>query len=157
MTLAVDLVDSTGLVGDREGVRELVEAVLKTEGVAGGVVVAFVDEASMIELNSRYRRQEGSTDVLAFDYATDPGFPGETASEGVTGEIVVCPQVVVRYAEEEGRNPDLQLSWTLIHGALHLAGFDHETDHGEMREREQGLLKQFGRFAGLLGPAGARG
>ena len=155
MTIVVDVADDTGLVADHDAVRDLVQAVLEAQGLPGAVSVAFVDEPSMAELNGRYRDAEGPTDVLSFDDAAASGWPGAAdgsdwpaggaveaaAAQGaVSGEIVVCPQVVLRYAAEEGRDPAIQLGWTLIHGTLHLAGYDHETDQGEMREREQLLL-----------------
>ena len=157
MTVAVEVVDDTGLVADREIARALVEAVLDAEGVSGEVAVAFVDEAAITELNRRYRESNDPTDVLAFDYAAEPGWPAQAGSGGVAGEVVVCPQVVIRYAGEEGRDPAAQLGWTLIHGALHLAGYDHETDHGEMRVRERSLLEQFDGLVRLLSVAGGRG
>jgi probable rRNA maturation factor len=162
MTIAVDVADRTGLVAGHDAVRGLVEAVLEAEGVAGEISVAFVDEPSIAELNGRYREAEGFTDVLAFDYTAEAGWPGQNEHGGeaghdgsaareragesgaVSGEVVVCPQVVIRYAAEEGREPIVQLGWTIIHGTLHLAGYDHETDRGEMREREQTLLRQLG-------------
>jgi probable rRNA maturation factor len=162
MTILVDVADATGLVAGHDTVRALVEAVLEAEGVSGEVSVAFVDESSIAELNRRYREVEGSTDVLAFDYAAEAEWPGraehggEAADDGpaedpssaeggaVSGEVVVCPQVVTRYAAEEGREAIVQLGWTLIHGTLHLAGHDHETDQGEMRDREQELLRRLG-------------
>ena len=152
MTVSVDVVDATGLVAGHGAVQGLVEAVLAAEGLPGEVAVAFVDEAAIADLNGRYRDAEGPTDVLSFDYgAEDPtgsGWPGGAAPDAralaggaaVAGEIAVCPQVVIRYAAEEGRDPTVQLGWTLIHGVLHLVGYDHETDQGEMREREQELL-----------------
>ncbi len=140
MTVAVDVTDSTGLVGDEDAVRGLVEAVLAEEGLSGDVAVAFVDEQAITALNERYRDTEGPTDVLSFDYAADERWPA--GIEGVSGEIVVCPRVVARYAADERRDPGVQLGWTLIHGALHLAGYDHETDRGEMRLREQELLER---------------
>lgn len=142
MTLSVDVVDDTGLVVDQDAVRRLVRAVFEVEVVAGEVEVAFVDEDAIARLNSRYRDASEPTDVLAFDYVTGSDWPEEAGTGGVTGEIVVCPQVVVRNAGEEHRDPGAQLGWTLIHGALHLAGYDHEKDQGEMREREQQLLQQ---------------
>lgn len=150
MTVVVDVVDVTGLVADQEAVKGLVEAVLHVEGVSGEAAVAFVDEASIVALNGRYRESNVPTDVLAFDYVSEPGWPAETGSGGMSGEVVVCPQVVIRYAGEEGRDPAAQLGWTLIHGALHLAGYDHETDHGEMRERERRLLEHFDGLVRLL-------
>jgi probable rRNA maturation factor len=157
MTIAVDVVDSTGLAGDRDAVKGLAEAVLEAEGVSGEVAIAFVDEASITELNGRYRESQVSTDVLAFVYAPEPSWPSEAGSGGVDGEVVVCPQVVIRYAGEEGRDPAAQLGWTLIHGVLHLAGYDHETDQGEMRERECCLLQQFGALVQHLSVARERG
>ena len=103
MTIVVDVVDDTGLVAGHDAVRALVEAVLEAEGVSGEVAVAFVDEPSIAGLNSRYREAEGSTDVLAFDYPAEPEWPGPAEGEAASGEIVVCPQVVMRYAAEEGR------------------------------------------------------
>jgi probable rRNA maturation factor len=167
MTVTVDVVDATGLVADHEAVSGLVEAVLAAEGLPGQVVVAFVDEEAIADLNGRYRDVEGSTDVLSFDYSREvsagAGWPsggapddptaagGDEAGERVVaGEIVVCPQVVIRYAAEEGQDPIHQLGWTLVHGVLHLAGYDHETDQGEMREREQELLGRLNGQVGML-------
>lgn len=147
MTVEIEVADATGLVADHEAVRELVRAVLEGERVEGEVEVAFVDEAAITALNERYRDADGPTDVLSFDYAAEPEWPAGTRTGGaerrVAGEMVVCPRVVLRYAAEEGRDAAGQLGWTLIHGALHLAGHDHETDHGEMREWEQVLLSRF--------------
>jgi probable rRNA maturation factor len=137
--MVVDVVDHTGLVAGHDAVRALVEAALEAEEASGEVSVAFVDEASIADLNRRYREAEGPTDVLAFDYADEGG--AAVSSGAISGEVVVCPQVVMRYAAEEGRAAIVQLGWTLIHGTLHLAGYDHETDRGEMRQREQDLLK----------------
>ena len=167
MTVTVDVVDATGLVADHEAVCGLVEAVLTAEGLLRQVAVAFVDEAAIADLNCRYRDAEGSTDVLSFDYspedAADAGWPEWEATDApatvgvdqagemaMAGEIVVCPQVVIRYAAEDGRDPTLQLGWTLIHGVLHLAGYDHETDQGEMRAREQELLGRLSDRVGAL-------
>jgi probable rRNA maturation factor len=150
MILSVDVVDDTGLVADQEAVRRLVHAVLAAEGASGEVAVAFVDETVIAELNARYRGEQGSTDVLSFDYVTGPHWPGEAGTGGVAGEIVVCPEVVVRYAGEEHCEPGNQLGWTLIHGALHLAGYDHETDDGEMRERELELLNEMDALVRLV-------
>jgi probable rRNA maturation factor len=157
MTVAVDVVDDTGLVRQLGAVERLVEAVLETEGVCGEFAVAFVDEPSITELNRRYRESDMPTDVLSFDYGAGEDWPGEAGSGVVAGEVVVCPQVVIRYADEEGRQPAAQLGWTLVHGALHLAGYDHETDQGEMREQEQSLLERFAGLIQLLSPVGRRG
>jgi probable rRNA maturation factor len=160
----VEVVDRTGSGQAQTPVVDLVEAVLDAEGVAGMVVVAFVDEGAIAELNARYRGLNEPTDVLSFSYSEDEAYwpdqkdsgasierasPGHMLAErGASGdaavldlgEVVVCPAVVRRYSEEGDGDPDRQLGWTIMHGVLHLVGYDHERDDGEMRERERVLL-----------------
>lgn len=135
---------------------DFVEAVLEAEGVEGRLTVAMVDEEAMAGLNAQYRGVEGPTDVLSFCYAMPQ--EGQLTSEeefladfwvdeedqGLAdlGEIAVCPSVVARYAAEEGEDPDRRFAWSLLHGVLHLLGYDHETDAGEMLNKEQLLLRQ---------------
>ena len=144
MSAVVEVVTGPGLERVRGPVHDLVAAALEAEGVAGAVVVAFVDEERMAELNGRFRGVDEPTDVLSFRQAdADCDWPEPTRESGTDlGELVVCPAVVGRYALEEGGAPDLQLGWSLIHGVLHLVGYDHERDAGEMRAREQALLKE---------------
>lgn len=137
---AVEVTDHTGFLGGREAVVRLVQAVLEAESMDAAVSVAFVGEAEIAALNRRYRGIDEPTDVLAFSAEADgaewPGGPDEA------GEIVVCPQVVLRYAAEEGDPASRQLGWTLVHGVLHLLGYDHEEDEGKMRSREREILEQ---------------
>ena len=162
--MAVEVIDHSGLDDPSGPIADLVEAVLDAEGVAGGVVIAFVDEQAMTDLNSRYRGVGEPTDVLSFRYSEDeaewPGHPqvrrmlgDESVRAGAAldlGEIVICPDVVRGYAEDEGRGARIQLAWTLVHGVLHLVGYDHEQDEGGMREREQVLLERFSRLVGKV-------
>jgi probable rRNA maturation factor len=160
LSVVVDVVDQTGSGQAQGPVVGLVEAILNAEGVSGAVAVAFVDEAAIAELNGRYRGLNQPTDVLSFNYAGDdarwPDRPGPDAGAEVSlfgdkrlddlGEVIVCPAVVLRYSEEEGGDPGRQLAWTLMHGVLHLVGYDHEQDNGEMRGREQTLLGELDRL-----------
>jgi probable rRNA maturation factor len=149
---AVEVIDQTAGRFPSKPAAELVAAVLDAERVEGSVVVAFVEESAIKDLNARYREAAESTDVLSFRYADEhadwpePGLEDEAELEGAEeqelGEIVVCPSVVRGYADEEGRAPSWQLGWTLIHGTLHLIGYDHERDEGQMRAREQALLDE---------------
>lgn len=142
----MEVVDQVDLGLPPGPIIALVSAVLEGEGLEGEVVVALVDERTIEDLNREYRGFSEPTDVLSFRYAEEaPGW--NLAREAQIGEIAVCPSVVRRYALEEGAPERWQFGWTLVHGALHLAGYDHERDQGEMRAREGHLLE---RFAGLV-------
>lgn len=164
MKPAVEVVDGTGLVSGEGSVTDLIAAVLGAEDASGAAAVAFVDEHVIVELNRRYRGLEGPTDVLSFRYSDDEThWPDQSGPETVgvgglferdtspdLGEVIVCPRVVRRYALEEGGDPNRQLGWTLIHGVLHLLGYDHERDEGEMRLREQALLEELDYLVSLV-------
>ncbi|MCX8032083.1 MAG: rRNA maturation RNase YbeY [Thermoleophilia bacterium] len=135
---------------------DFIESVLEAEGVEGRLTVAIVDEEAMAGLNTQYRGVEGPTDVLSFCYAmsqetqlmseeeflADLCVDEEEQGLADLGEIAVCPSVVARYAAEEGEDPDRRFAWSVLHGVLHLLGYDHETDAGEMFIKEQVLLRQ---------------
>ena len=135
------MVLGSGAKVESDSVRDLVKAVLSAEDALGSVVVAFVDEQQMSDLNGRFRESQGSTDVLSFRQAdAEPGWPELDESDGTElGEVVVCPEVVARYAREAGDDREDLLGLTVLHGVLHLLGYDHEQDQGEMRAREEAL------------------
>jgi rRNA maturation RNase YbeY len=140
-------------------VAGLVRAALAAEGVAdGSVTVALVDEQQMAVLNLRFRQVVEPTDVLSFRSADSSGDWPDAGREIGTelGEIVVCMPVVKRYAAEEGGDPDTQAGWTLIHGLLHLLGYDHERDEGQMRARERDLLEELAPQVKALSAAAGR-
>lgn len=146
MSVSVEVVDQVDLGLPPGPIIALVSAVLDCEGIEGEVVVALVDEQTIEDLNREYRGLSEPTDVLSFRYAEEaPGW--NLAAEAQIGEIAVCSAVVQRNAIEEGVSERWQFGWTLVHGALHLAGYDHERDQGEMRACERHLLE---RFAGLV-------
>jgi probable rRNA maturation factor len=146
MNILVEVVDETESGVSTEGVAELVRAVLELEGAQGTVVVAFVAEEAIEELNSRYRGLSEPTDVLSYctrdEEADWPVLSSEDGVPAELGEVIVCPALIRDYAQEGGREPSGQLAWTLVHGVLHILGYDHEQDQGEMRRREQALLEE---------------
>ena len=107
------------------------------------VSITLTDDASIRELNRDYRTVDRPTDVLSFLEEPDEAAWLEPDARRSLGEIVVCPDVVARYAEEDGVPYVHQLGWTLVHGALHLLGYDHECDQGQMRARESQLVQRF--------------
>jgi len=93
-----------------------------------------VDEANISELNETYRHKFGPTNVLSFPFEAPPGLPKEEA-DALLGDIVICAQVVSREAEEQGKT--LQAHWAhmVVHGVLHLLGYDHlDDDEAEAME-----------------------
>jgi probable rRNA maturation factor len=150
MAELVDVLDEDASGVSPEAVSALVRAVLDAEATDGTLAVVFVGEPVIADLNLRYRGLDEPTDVLSFpEQGEEDAWPAEglsraSGSEDVAvrelGEVVVCPAVVRRYAAEEGNDVNRQFAWTIVHGVLHLLGYDHEIDKGEMRKREQTLL-----------------
>jgi len=99
--------------------------------------VSFVSARAMQELNARYRGKPYATDVLSFPY------PGETV-DGVPllGDIVIAPEVAEQNARTAGVRPEAEMRKLLVHGILHLLGYDHETDQGEMNRLQRLLLRR---------------
>ncbi len=102
---------------------------------AGGaeVSVLFCGDARMRSLNSRYRRKDKSTDVLAFPSSV----PGP-----LLGDIVVSVPYATRQARRRGEPASREIDRLLVHGFLHLLGYDHETDEGEMDELEARIRRR---------------
>lgn len=142
MRARVDMAPVPGKRGARRAVRDLVRAVMASEDVGGSVAIAFLDETEMAGLNERFRGSSGPTDVLSFSNDDGEGEWPDPAGRKTkdVGEVVVCPAVVERYAQEDDGDPETQMGWTILHGVLHLLGYDHEEDEGEMRARERSLL-----------------
>jgi probable rRNA maturation factor len=129
--------------------RRVCDRALERAGRAdGGVVLTLVDEATMADLNRRYRGREGPTDVLAFSQE-EPG-QGELAPEpqaGVPlGDVVVCLSRARHQAEAYGHSLRRELAFLALHGTLHLLGHDHghpEEERRMMGEAEE-ILGAFG-------------
>ena len=141
---------------------KLAEAVLAEEGVRGDAELSmlFVDEPAMADLNKRFLRREGPTDVLAFPIdeepveggrspdsgGTGPGFTGEPDDlPTLLGDVVICPAVAFRNASQREGTYDDEVALLVVHGVLHLLGMDHEVDSDAevMEQREQELLAKF--------------
>ena len=89
--------------------------------------VVLVDEETMAAYHVKFMDEEGPTDVLSFPMdELHPGDPGEP-SQGILGDIVLCPQVASAQAGESHRTAAQELEYLLVHGLLHLLGFDHAT------------------------------
>jgi probable rRNA maturation factor len=133
VTLEVDIENASGWRVDEPAAAEAVRRALEAEGVAAGQVgVTFVDEQRIADLNGEHRGKPVATDVLSFPIDGHDAIP-----EGVPrqlGDLVVCPAV----ASSQGT----AIETLLVHGALHLVGYDHETDDGVMLTRQDELLAE---------------
>jgi probable rRNA maturation factor len=112
--------------------------------VRGELTVRIVDEKESAALNSRYRGKKGATNVLSFGAELPPGAP----AKGLLpfGDVVICAPVVEREACEQGKPAEAHWAHLVIHGTLHLQGYDHEKarDAGAMEARERALLAKLG-------------
>jgi len=105
--------------------------------------VALVSDDEMAALNERYRGKEGPTDVLSFG-CDDPC--AAALDEPITlGDVVIAPDVALRQAQELGTTVESELNLLLVHGILHLLGYDHEADEdaAAMQAREAALLAEY--------------
>jgi probable rRNA maturation factor len=100
------------------------------------VSVYFCGDRRMAGLNRRWRRRNRPTDVLAFPV-------GETGTRFL-GDIVISVPYARRQARRRGESPSREMDRLLLHGYLHLLGYDHETDNGEMEALEAKLRRRLG-------------
>jgi probable rRNA maturation factor len=127
---------------DDEAWRAFTKRALKvTPANDAGVTVAFVSDRAMRELNRRWRGKVGTTDVLSFPAAQDEF----EKAEGVTlGDVVISVEQAARQASEHGLSFEDEVKQLILHGLLHLCGYDHETDNGEMNRLELRLRRRLG-------------
>src|SRR6266480_1333983 len=109
------------------------KAVKTAPSYVAGVTVAFVSDRAMRALNLRWRGKRGTTDVLSFP-AGQSDF--EEAAEATMGDVVISLEQAARQATEHGMTLDQEIAQLILHGLLHLCGYDHETDSGEMNRLE---------------------
>ena len=103
--------------------------------------VALVSDAHIHALNRRFRGQARTTDVLAFPLRKH----GSTsAGNGYLGDVVISLETARRQARHLGHSLAKEVRLLILHGVLHLLGYDHETDRGEMNRRERTLRCRLG-------------
>ena len=123
---------------DRSALDAFVQRVQKRIGLQGQVNILLADDATLKQLNREFRGKNQSTDVLSFPAIQIAGAPQAQA-----GDLAVSLDTAARQASEHRHSLQTEVKILLLHGLLHLAGFDHETDSGEMRERETELRTRF--------------
>jgi len=105
--------------------------------VPAEVTIRYVAEREGRRLNGEFRKRDHATNVLTFVYEARP----------LAGDVVICAPVVAREAREQGKDVDAHHAHLLVHGLLHLQGYDHERSRPEasrMERRERAVLKRLG-------------
>jgi probable rRNA maturation factor len=119
------------------------------------VTVCLVSDAEIAGMNQSFRKKRGPTDVLSFPAVklrkpTRSSRPpvslalGSANSDTSLGDIAIAPAVAKRNAKNYGRTLPAELKILILHGVLHLLGFDHEADRGEMDRTEKKLRRRLG-------------
>lgn len=123
----------------RTQIRAWVRAALDVDGARGGqITVRLVDADEGRELNRDYRDKDYATNVLSFAYESEPV---------VCGDLVVCAPVVAREAGEQRKELHAHYAHLIVHGTLHLQGYDHEAGVEQarlMEEKERAILAGLG-------------
>jgi probable rRNA maturation factor len=114
------------------------------------VTVCLVSDAEIARMNETFRKKKGPTDVLSFPASERHrparlGRGSKNTNRGEhLGDIAIAPATARRYARKHGRTLPGELRVLILHGVLHLLGYDHETDRGKMKRIEGKLRKRFG-------------
>lgn len=134
LNLSVQYVCNAEGLPSRDQLRRWARAAL----IGGGqITIRLVDTEEGQSLNREYRGKDYATNVLSFPYEVEP----------VTlGDLVICPAVVAREAAEQGKTQEAHYAHLVVHGMLHLQGWDHENDEeaAEMEAEEKVILAELG-------------
>ncbi len=124
----IELDNRTSLKLDEQLLQNISKTLTKKE-----IELIITTEFEMRQINKEYRDIDKSTDVLSFPYDEMP----------ILGSIVISCEHVIAKADELGHSQNEELTLLFIHGLLHLLGYDHEIDNGEMREEEVKIIEKF--------------
>jgi probable rRNA maturation factor len=122
------------------------------------VTICLVSDAEIARMNEAFRKKKGPTDVLSFPaggarhahdkrrkkHYTEFSERTEDTEKRYLGDIAIAPLTARRYARKNGRSLNDELRVLILHGVLHLLGYDHETDDGEMNRIEHTMRRRFG-------------
>ena len=134
----------------KRDLNRFLAAAVEALGLAGEFSVLLTGDDRLRTLNRQYRGIDKPTDVLSF-----PASPEAATTGG--GDLAISLDVAFEQAANYGHTLQMEVKILILHGLLHLAGYDHECDQGQMRRRETRLRKQFALSAGLVERSRQRG
>ncbi len=117
------------------------DATIDEANSAAEITLRIVDEAESRQINHNYRRKDQPTNVLSFPFQAPPG-----VEIAILGDLIICAPVVEREAEEQQKSREAHWAHMVVHGALHLLGYDHlsEDEAVVMESREKEILATLG-------------
>jgi len=125
------------------GLARFLRAAQAAVRLKGQVTVLLTTDAAIAKLNRQFRRKNKATDVLSFPAAG-------VGAAGIAGDLAVSVETARRQATQQGHSLGVEIKVLVLHGLLHLAGFDHEVDDGKMARRERVLRARLGLPQGLI-------
>lgn len=147
MTLDLEIQNLTQLeeIPSESTLAQWSKAAIRQEREHAELVIRLVDEAEIQDLNREYRGKDKPTNVLSF-----PSILPTVVESNLLGDIIICAPVVLREAQEQGKSVDAHWAHMVVHGVLHLLGYDHREDSdGDSMER---LEKEIMAGLGFLNP-----
>jgi probable rRNA maturation factor len=139
------------------GLGRFLRAAQKAAGLQGAVDVLLADDATLKRLNREFRGKNKATDVLSFPAGATAVFFGEPDGPELAGDLAISLEMAARQAAQFGHSLRDEVRVLMLHGVLHLAGFDHEVDSGEMAALEATLRRKLGLGTGLIARASGPG
>jgi len=144
----IEINNFSGLTLDEKFLKKIGQTVLKGEGKEKYTFsIALIKEKEIRDLNKKYLKKDKPTDVLSFslsectswvlDESKDSSRPSLSLRESLVGEVIICPQVVKRNAEDFNIPFRKELAKVLIHGILHLLGYEHEKSDKKWKEMQK--------------------
>ena len=137
-TIDIQVASQTQNHPSQQQIQFWIDAALQDNDKDAEVVVRIVDEAESAQLNLQYRHKEGPTNILSF-----PADLPEELDLNLLGDLVVCAPFVEKEAKMQHKKPEDHWAHIIIHGVLHLIGYDHINDNdAEIMERKEiGILQ----------------
>lgn len=135
MKYGIEINQRVGKKIEKKWVSKIIRSALKQIGIKDAEIsIAVVGDKEMRALNKQWRRKDRVTDVLSFDFRVFPRcFPRFSAST-INGEIIICYPQALRQAKESKHSVKEEIKLLLIHGLLHLCGYDHEKSKKEAKK-----------------------
>ncbi len=134
----------------KPGLARFLKKARAAVGLEGEVYVLLADDATLKRLNKAFRGKNKATDVLSFPAVPSTVFFCEPEGPELAGDLAISLETAARQAAKFGHSLSDEVRVLLLHGTLHLAGFDHEIDSGEMAAREAVLREKLGLPVGLI-------